>query len=486
MPGRSVIVRIRFVALLAVPAIIATLLMPSTSASASPLPAVQGQAVGQDSDEPTPTLLAKPKKNKKKWQAKGGARFNNPMIEKQRFVIERHIIQAIRNSPKGSKITISAYSLDRGVFARELIAAYRRGVKVQVLLNDHQVSGAQVAIQRVIGAKTKKKSFLRRCVSGCRADQNEFNNLHSKFYLFSQTGKSRHVVMLGSQNMTLNAVRWQWNDLFTIPDNEVLYDEFQALFNDMRPDWKKRRATYEFCDKAGRECPLGDLERYHTTVFPRFTTQKRDVIMHVLNNIQCRYVDPETGKERRTVLRLSMHTMRGSRGNYPADKLRSLYALGCDLKVNYGLMGFHTKEHLGAPTPRGRVPLRSTGFSLTEDSIETGLPENIERYTHHKYFVLRGSYKGNPQSNMVWTGSTNWASLGTPQDEILFSMHGAKRVNSYLANFDVMWRKPFSRDAYTTTYESWRPVNGSLVGVNPTITVEPDGLRAAGRTWEND
>ena len=363
MPGRSVIVRIRFVALLAVPAIIATLLMPSTSASASPLPAVQGQAVGQDSDEPTPTLLAKPKKNKKKWQAKGGARFNNPMIEKQRFVIERHIIQAIRNSPKGSKITISAYSLDRGVFARELIAAYRRGVKVQVLLNDHQVSGAQVAIQRVIGAKAKKKSFLRRCVSGCRADQNEFNNLHSKFYLFSQTGKSRHVVMLGSQNMTLNAVRWQWNDLFTIPDNEVLYDEFQALFNDMRPDWKKRRATYEFCDKAGRECPLGDLERYHTTVFPRFTTQKRDVIMHVLNNIQCRYVDPETGKERRTVLRLSMHTMRGSRGNYLADKLRSLYALGCDLKVNYGLMGFHTKEHIGAPTPRGRVPLRSTGFS---------------------------------------------------------------------------------------------------------------------------
>ena len=226
--------------------------------------------------------------------------------------------------------------------------------------------------------------------------------------------------------------------------------------------------------------------RDSTTVFPRYTTPKRDVIMDLLNNIQCVYVDPTTGKNRRTQLRLSMHTMRGNRGNYLADKLRNLYAQGCDLRVNYGLMGFVTKQHIGAPTARGRVPLRSTGFSLKEDSIYTGLPENIERYTHHKYFALRGSYKGVPNSNMVWTGSTNWASLGTPQDEILFSMHGAKRVNDYFANFNVMWKKPFSRDAYTTTYESWRMVNGRMVGQHPMTTIEPDNLRGAGSTWEND
>ena len=59
-----------------------------------------------------------------------------------------------------------------------------------------------------------------------------------------------------------------------------------------------------------------------------------------------------------------MHTMRGNRGNYIADKLRELYANGCNLRVNYGLMGFYTKQHIGAPTARGRVPLRSTGFNL--------------------------------------------------------------------------------------------------------------------------
>ena len=49
-----------------------------------------------------------------------------------------------------------------------------------------------------------------------------------------------------------------------------------------------------------------------------------------------------------------------------------------------------------------------------------------------------------------------------------------------------MEKKPFSRDAYTTTYSSWRTVNGRRVGVGPMVTVEPDGLKAGGPTWEND
>jgi hypothetical protein len=100
--------------------------------------------------------------------------------------------------------------------------------------------------------------------------------------------------------------------------------------------------------------------------------------------------------------------------------------------------------------------------------------------------VLRGSYKGDVDSHMVWTGSTNWSSLGTPQDEILFSMHGRGNVRDYMANFNLMWQKPFSRDAYTTTYSSWRTVNGRRVGVGPMVTVEPDRLKGRGATWEND
>jgi hypothetical protein len=481
-------VRSKFSALFAACGLVAALVAPmSGAATAGPAPTAS--QVAASSARPSVPAARKPGKPNKKWKVPTGAKFNNPMVEKDRYVIERHILRAIRNTPKGEKIIISAYSLDRQVFADELIRAHKRGVKVQVLLNDHLVPGAQVRIQRVLGHNTKKSSFLKRCTSGCRADDNEYNNLHSKFYLFSRTGKNRNVVMLGSQNMTMNAVRWQWNDLWTTVGKKTLYDQFVALFNDMRPDWDKRRASYFFCE-AGASCPAFDQQKYFNIVFPRHTTPSKDVVLDILNSVQCVYTDA-AGVQRRTQLALSMHTMRGRRGNYIADRLRQLYADGCNLRVNYGLMGFHTKEHIGAPTARGRVPLRSTGFNLRDD-VPTGdpeiddMPEAIERYTHHKYFVLRGSYKGNTDSHMVWTGSTNWSSLGTPQDEILFSMHGRQNVRDYMANFNLMWKAPFSRDAYTTTYSSWKTVNGRRVGVGPMVTVEPDGLKGRGPTWEND
>jgi len=481
-------VRSKFVALLAACGLMASLVAPISSAASAASAPTSSPAAAARATSAAPAAR-KPGKPNKKWKVPTGAKFNNPMIPSKRFVIERHVLRAIRNTPKGERITISAYSLDRQVFADELIRARKRGVKVKVLLNDHLVPGAQVRIQRVLGHNTKKKNFLKRCTAGCRADENEYNNLHSKFYLFSRTGKNRNVVMLGSYNMTLNAVRWQWNDLWTTVGKTTLYDQYIALFNDMRPDWDKRRATYAFCE-AGLDCPAGDQQKYYNIVFPRYTTPSNDAVLDILNNIQCVYTDA-AGAQRRTQLALSMHSMRGRRGNYIADKLRDLYAQGCNLRVNYGLMGFHTKQHIGAPTARGRVPLRSTGFNLKED-VPTGdseidnMPENIERYTHHKYFVLRGSYKGNVDSHMVWTGSTNWSSLGTPQDEILFSMHGRGNVRDYMENFNLMWQKPFSRDAYTTTYSSWKTVNGRRVGVAPMVTVEPDRLKAGGPTWESD
>ncbi|GAA5114924.1 hypothetical protein GCM10023339_21100 [Alloalcanivorax gelatiniphagus] len=482
--------RSKFIALSAACGMLAALAAPATAATApvaAPAPSTSAPAAA--AAPVTAASARKPGKPNKKWKVPTGPKFNNPMVEKDRFVIERHVLRAIRNTPKGEKITISAYSLDRQVFADELIRAKKRGVKVQVLLNDHLVPSAQVRIQRVLGAKTKKSSFLKRCVSGCRADENEYNNLHSKFYLFSKTGRNENVVMLGSYNMTLNAVRWQWNDLWTTVGKKTLYDQFITLFNDMRPDWDKRRATYSFCDN-GLVCPAGDMEKYYNVVFPRHTTPNKDVVLDILKSVQCVYTDA-AGVQKRTQLALSMHTMRGGRGNYIADKLRDLYAQGCNLRVNYGLMGFHTKQHIGAPTARGRVPLRSTGFNLADD-VPTGdpeidsMPEAIERYTHHKYFVLRGAYKGVVDSHIVWTGSTNWSSLGTPQDEIMFSMHGRGVVRDYMANFNLMWRKPFSRDAYTTTYSEWKMVNGRRVGADPMVTIEPDRLKAGGPTWEND
>jgi hypothetical protein len=292
-------VRSKSIALLAALGLAASLAAPASAVTVPGAAPAVGQAA-TTSALPTALAARKPGKPNKRWKVPVGPKFNNPMVPKDRFVIERHVLRAIRNTPKGEKITISAYSLDRQVFADELIRAKRRGVKVQVLLNDHLVPNAQVRIQRVLGNKVKRSSFLRRCVSGCRADENEYNNLHSKFYLFSRTGRNRNVVMLGSYNMTLNAVRWQWNDLWTTVGKKTLYDEFLTLFRDMKPDWDKRRATYNFCEN-GRDCPALDQQKYFNVVFPRHTTPGNDVVLDILNNVQCRCARP--GSTSRTTSR---------------------------------------------------------------------------------------------------------------------------------------------------------------------------------------
>jgi hypothetical protein len=209
------------------------------------------------------------------------------------------------------------------------------------------------------------------------------------------------------------------------------------------------------------------------------------VVLDILNDVKCVYRG-DSGKIKHTMLRLSMHTMRGKRGNYIASKIRSMYAAGCDFKVNYGLIGWHTKQIIGAPTKRGRIPLRSTGFDLNDD------PEEIERYTHQKYLVVRGNYRGDKRTRMVFTGSSNWASLGASEDEIIFSVRGGKVADQWLKNWNFMWQPPYSRDAYTTTYTVNRVpqvVDGRVrlvPQVQKVTTVEPDRVHGAGSHWEND
>ena len=148
----------------------------------------------------------------------------------------------------------------------------------------------------------------------------------------------------------------------------------------------------------------------------------------MLSKIQCLTPDGEGGQTR-THLALSMHTMRGARGNYLASAIRQKWAEGCDFRVSYGLIGFRTKQILGAATARGRIPLRSTGldyhpdddFDLNNDGEDDVI---LNYYTHQKYFVIQGTYNGVPNTNMVLTGSSNWASLGTAKDEIFFTIQG--------------------------------------------------------------
>src|SRR4051794_8696044 len=196
-----------------------------------------------------------------------GARFNNPLGTRlQRLNNIRHVVGAVNSMPGyhvadpqlcrndasqyAGMIRISMYSFTNMDLARALVAAHRRCVSVQLLMNNHLSAASSPAIALVqqelgtyirgsVGGKTvDRRSFAKRCSYGCRGT----GVLHSKFYLFNSRltipGRPRiaDVTMVGSSNMTGNASGVQWNDLYTVKGQKTLHDQYASMFNRMKVD----------------------------------------------------------------------------------------------------------------------------------------------------------------------------------------------------------------------------------------------------------
>ena len=100
------------------------------------------------------------------YQPNAGATFNLPRSTADKeYRVERTITSAIKHAKKGSLIRISLFSFDRKPVAQALIDAKKRGVHVQILLNDHQVTGAQRMLHRALGKNRWNKNFSYECTN---------------------------------------------------------------------------------------------------------------------------------------------------------------------------------------------------------------------------------------------------------------------------------------------------------------------------------
>jgi phosphatidylserine/phosphatidylglycerophosphate/cardiolipin synthase-like enzyme len=357
---------------------------------------------------------------RKGYQPPEGAFFNSPIGgHDAQNRIEDVIQSAIRHAKKGSFIRIALFSFDRRPVADDLIAAHKRGVHVQVLLNDHQVTRAMRKMNQAFGHSLKHKSWIRTCHEGCRAHS---ENLHSKIYLFSQTGRASKTTITGSVNLTTNALIHQWNDALVVR-NDAVYDTFRNVFQEMKRD-KDAKHPYEI---------FNINKRYQLQVLPYINASRRnDPIMKVLNKIRCKGATHGAGVNGRTLVRVDMHRWAGHRGAYLADKIVNLWAAGCNVKVMHGSASEEVRNAITRNTHRGRVPIRSNGFDENGDGV-------IDRYTHHKYLIISGHYGKDSHENRIYTGSSNWAPSGVRGDEIIFRARGPQTVKEYLHNFNYIW-----------------------------------------------
>ena len=330
--------------------------------------------------------------------------------------------------PAESKISL--YSIADDSFAKAVVAASRRCVSVQVLMNSHLTEANDPSWARIVqhlGHRGKtwdgRRSWARRCSNGCLGTA----VLHTKMYLFSQAGAARDIVMTGSSNMSTNAVRVQWNDLFTVKDDATLYGQYRGLFEKMVPN---TRASGPWIFHAGP---------YTSTFYPfRAATAATDRTMRDLRSISCTGATGGAGIHGHSVLYVIMHSWHGTRGLYLAKRVRQMYAQGCYVRILYSFMGKGTYTLLTKNTGP-RMVCRRVIFGGAKGIVAV-------KYAHMKMFAASGNVAGDPSAWVTWTGSNNWTDKSPHADEVTLRIASRPVYDAYIAHWDFIRRRHSAPD----------------------------------------
>jgi hypothetical protein len=373
---------------------------------------------------------------------KTGLHFNYPLGNRSQVRTNlRHVIRTIDSMPgflqpyetkapcravSVSRIRISLYSLTDDPVAQALIAAAKRCVSVQVLMNNHLSSSTDPAWRHLVSKlksnvfsrRVPRPNFAHRCSFGCLGS----GVLHTKMYLFDSNVPAPHTnlnkivdtVMTGSSNMTQNAAKVQWNDLYTVSNNPTLYAQFGAQFDRMKRDPGFRRT------------PPVAVGNYQTVFFP--TLRGPDPYLTALRSIRCTGARG-AGVGGHTLIHINMHAWFGTRGLSIAHQVRSLYNQGCHVRILYGFMSFGVYRILHAGTG-SRMSARRTVFS------HNGTTAYL--YSHFKNIAVSGNVAGVPNARVSWTGSNNFTNDGTHFDEVTLRINSASVYNGYVKQFNFM------------------------------------------------
>lgn len=356
-----------------------------------------------------------------KFWPKGGPTFNNPLgTRASQTAIERHIVKTIDATPKKAKIRIATWSFFNTPITGALIRAHKRGVSVRVVMpyNKAQASRPFRILRSVFhkyGNKKRKswaaKSGVHACHATCRGTH---GTMHSKVFLFSKTGKSNHVMMWGSANLTSMAARGQWNDMYTSNRRRGLYRYGNKIFNQY---WHDKRVPGKY--KVHRFGSVGyAVLPYHGT---------SDWITKKLRTVTCK--GAKNTKDHRTHIQVAQAIMGGDMGIRIARHLRVLKHEGCSVIVLYTRMSKKPRQLMS------NIPMRH----IVRDDDGDGL---YDKYLHMKVLTIRGRIGDDRGSTLVMNGSSNWSDFSMHNDETVGYFYSAKDWAKYSHWINYVFRHP--------------------------------------------
>jgi PLD-like domain len=346
-----------------------------------------------------------------------------------KYAIQKHIIDLINDTAAGETIRLAMYEFWSNAHKDALIAAYRRGVNVQVVADSVSApEKALSALQSAIGKTSTHASFAITCADGVACVGAGGIN-HDKFVLFSSVRNRAKVFIQSSANMlegsAANSGINAWNNAVTIVDEPAVYDAYVARFTAMRD----QVAGTAYASTTGV-----NAEVYF---FPRSTG---NTMVDILGNVDCLGTNTSggDGANHLTVIKVAVFALAD------VDIARKLWRLdneGCVVDVARTNSGHRDDKAIAVLkncTAHNGVLIRS--FHLREHDDND--PHDVSRigYLHSKYLLIDGYYDGSPNQHLIWTGSYNYAGDSLrDNDEALLALRNRESLfSAYQNNFDTL------------------------------------------------
>ena len=333
------------------------------------------------------------------------AHFTNPRAHEGRdATIHNEVVRLVAGAPAGSTIRGTIYSLSVQPVAKALVAAERRGVKVQILMDGDNEASLSPAV-----AIIKELSSVRFCTydaaaygaadrtgGGCISTSDD-GDLHVKMFTFTQTtdpaGALRsNVSWFSSANMTYATGSDQSNNAVTVYGDAALARGLNAYFSDL---WNRRHYVgddyYDF--RSGR----GYYPARAATVYasPEGRGQT-DTVVSRLDDLT-----PNT----RCQMRIAMSFVTSARPHL-LRLIKANAAKGCRVSIVVG-------------SSRGAIRMPHDVYA---ELVGAGVSVRRTAQVHDKFFVVHGKF-GRRYQHRVYTGSQNWSSSAlTSNDEIFVKL----------------------------------------------------------------
>ncbi|HYO39937.1 MAG TPA: phospholipase D-like domain-containing protein [Nocardioidaceae bacterium] len=308
-----------------------------------------------------------------------GAVFGDPTAPSNAILTA--LLDNIEHTPPGATIRIIGYSFSLGRVATALQDAYARGVHVQVVMNGHSRQWAPAQrLAPLLGSDVTRRSFFVLTRGSARGPRGV---THQKSWTFSQVGRTRDIVMVGSMNLTGHGTEVQYSDAYVYTERPDVYAAYVELFDVQKLDTPVP-APYR---TAG--FPGGGAE-----FFPRpGTTQQADPAALRISSLP-------SGADTR--IRVSQFAWYGPRGTWLAEALAAQKRAGSSVVVVAG---------------------ESVGSGVRRVLAEAGIPVHSGMYAHgkriHTKLMLASYVDDTGTHTAIWTGSDNWSQQSFRNDDVV-------------------------------------------------------------------